>query len=126
MGTVIWRQPLDIKENGIAEVRHSEDGHELSVANKQGRACAWFLTNSSLPQTTITRIRVVPTGDDNQPGDLVWKEFLGTVLFEHGTYVFHFFIESVDEDPLSVSSESVVGVAEVSSDSQGMVESKSS
>jgi hypothetical protein len=62
----------------------------LSVAEQRGDVCLWALVDPSAPKECRI-LSVVGTGWDYSPS--LNAKFIGTVLLDHGTLVFHVFEE---------------------------------
>ena len=83
----IWKYSLSL-EKRISELDLPIGAEILSVQNQNECLCLWAKVNTDRKTKTI-KVEVVETGNPIDVG--TERRFLGTVQFDGGSYVVHFF-----------------------------------
>ena len=81
----VYKYPIDAR---MTSIEVPDDSRVLSVANQYERAVVYIAIGTSPRNTKITVFATV-TGYDNTGFD--GYKFLGTLLFQGGSYVAHYF-----------------------------------
>lgn len=85
----VWKYTLDAKD--IQELETPAGSKILSVHAQRDEICIWALVDTFEPGYETRQVYIAPTGRDS--GYVEGKVFLGTVLLEGGSLVFHVFID---------------------------------
>ena len=81
----VYKYPIEAR---MTSIEVPDDSRVLSVANQHERAVVYIAVGTSTRKTKITVYATV-TGCDNTGFE--GFEFLGTLLFQGGSYVAHYF-----------------------------------
>ncbi|MBQ2849153.1 MAG: hypothetical protein IJE77_01615 [Thermoguttaceae bacterium] len=81
----VYKYPIEAR---MTSIEVPDDSRVLSVANQYERAVVYIAVGTS-PRTTKITVFATVTGYDNTGFE--GFEFLGTLLFQGGSYVAHYF-----------------------------------
>lgn len=79
---------FEINIGGVTELQLPEGSRWLSVASQHEKVALWVELDPNAPKVTH-QFFSVGTGDHFPEGHI--GEFIGTVMFDNGRYVFHVF-----------------------------------
>ncbi|MBQ9800557.1 MAG: hypothetical protein IJO40_11575 [Thermoguttaceae bacterium] len=86
----VYKYPIEAR---MTSIEVPDDSRVLSVANQYERAVVYIAVGTS-PRTTKITVFATVTGYDNTGFE--GFEFLGTLLFQGGSYVAHYFYRRDD------------------------------
>lgn len=87
----IWKFKLEITDSQTVTM---PIGYEIiSVQNQNEKACIWAICDDETERYSQCRIRCFGTGQEMGDFSMRKNLFIGTVQFNNGALVFHFFEE---------------------------------